>query len=117
MPLEIRFSLVKVLIVLIVVLVPLNFIGLYLTTQCYNVVQQNTRTLFRNIAENDAIAIYRFLNDRVTSIAEIASQQVIIGAVQNSNQNWSRMRPEARASLITETESNWNTQPADALAS
>jgi hypothetical protein len=117
MPLEIRFSLVKVLIVLIVVLVPLNFIGLYLTTQCYNVVQQNTGTLFRNIAENDAIAIYRFLNDRVTSIAEIASQQVVIGAVQNSNQNWSRMRPEARASLITETESNWNTQPADAIAS
>ena len=117
MPLEIRFSLVKLLIVLIVVLVPLNFIGLYLTTQCYNLVQQNTGTLFRNIAENDAVATYRFLNDRVTSIAEIASQQAIVEVVQTSNRNWSRLSPEAKAAQITDTENTWNTLQADAPAS
>jgi hypothetical protein len=117
MPLEIRFSLVKLLIVLIVVLVPLNFIGLYLTTQCYNVVQQNTGTFFRNIAENDAISIYRFLNDRVTSIAEIASQQAIMDAVQTSNQKWDRLSPEATAAQIADTENKWNTPPADPVAS
>lgn len=117
MPLEIRFSLVKLLIVLIVVLVPLNFIGLYLTTQCYNVVQQNTGTLFRNIAENDAVAIYRFLNDRVTSIAEIASQQPILEAVQASNQDWAHLSPDAKASQIASTESMWNTPQADIVTS
>ena len=104
MPLEVRFSLVKLLIVLIAVLVPLNFVGLYLTTQCYNEVQQNTGTLFRNIAENDAITIYRFLNDRVTNIAEIASQPAIMDAVQTSNQKWARIRPEARTEQIADTE-------------
>jgi len=117
MPLEVRFSLVKLLIVLIAVLVPLNFIGLYLTTQCYNVVQQNTGTLFRNIAENDAITIYRFLNDRVTSVAEIASQPAIMNAVQASNQKWARIRPEARTEQIADTEIAWNTPPTDAVAS
>jgi len=117
MPLEIRFSLVKLLILLIVVLVPLNFIGLYLTTQCYTVVQQNTGTLFRNIAENDAIATYRFLNDRVTSIAGIASQQAIIDAIQTANHNWSRLSPEATAAQIADTENKWNTPQADAVAS
>jgi len=117
MPLEIRFSLVKLLIILIVVLVPLNFIGLYFTTQCYNVVQQNTGTLFRNIAENDAIAAYRFLNDRVTNIAEIASQQAILDAVQASNHTWARLSPEAKAAQIAGTENNWNTPQADAVAS
>ena len=90
MGLEIRFSLEKLLIVLIVILVPLNFIGLYLTTQCYNVVQQNTGTLFRNIAENDANAAFRFLNDRVTSIADLASHQAIMDAILASNHKWAR---------------------------
>jgi cell division protein FtsL len=117
MPLEIRFSLEKLLIILIVVLVPLNFIGLYLTTQCYNVVQQNTGALFRNIAENDAIATYRYLNDRVTSIAAIASQQVVVDAIQASNRERARFSPESRAAQITETENMWNTPQADTVAS
>ncbi len=117
MALEVRFSLEKLLIILIVVLVPLNFIGLYLTTQCYNVVQQNTGTLFRNMAENDAYAAYRFINDRVTSIAGIASQQAIMDAIQSSNHNWARLNEEAKGSQISEIEKNWETPQADTVAS
>ena len=46
---EIRISLEKLLIVLIVILVPLNFIGLYLTMQSHTGVEQTTGSLFRDM--------------------------------------------------------------------
>lgn len=116
MALEIRLSLKRLLVFLIAILVPLNFIGLYLTTECYNAVQQNTGTLFRNIAENDAVTVHRFLNDRVVGIAAIASQPSIVEAVKAANANWARMKDDARLAQIGETEKNWNTPQADKLS-
>jgi len=78
---EVRVSLEKLLIVLIVILVPLNFIGLYLTMQSHSAVEQTTGTLFRDIAQSDAIAARQFIDDCITNVGAIAAQPAVVDAL------------------------------------
>jgi hypothetical protein len=75
---EVRISLEKLLIVLIVVLVPLNFIGLYLAIDSTRAAEQTTGALFRSIAQDQALAARHFIDDRVIEVAAITSDPTVL---------------------------------------
>src|SRR5271167_2444395 len=94
---EVRISLEKLLIVLIVILVPLNFIGLYLTMASHSAVEQTTGTLFRDIAQSNAIAARQFVDDRVTNVAAIATQPAVVDAIVAANHTFAQINDAAKA--------------------
>jgi Cache domain len=112
---EVRVSLEKLLILLIVILVPLNFIGLYLTMESQSAVEQTTGTLLRDIAQSDAIAARQFVDDRVTNVAAIATQPAVVDAILAANRASAQMNDAAKAAKIANTENKWSTPEVDAL--
>jgi len=113
--LEVRVSLEKLLIILIVILVPLNFIGLYLTMRSHSAVEQTTGTLFRDIAQSDAIAARQFIDDRVTNVGAIAAQPGVVDAVVASNHAFAQLNDAAKAAKVADTEKKWSTAEVDTL--
>src|SRR5208283_3208934 len=114
---EIRVSLEKLLLVLIVILVPLNFIGLYLTMDAHTAVEQKVGTLFRDIAHSDAIATRAFIDDRVTDVGTIATQPAVVDAIVAANRATGQVSEAARAAKITDIEKQWDTAASDSLVS
>ena len=114
---EIRVSLEKLLIVLIVILVPLNFIGLYLTMDAHTAVEQKVGTLFRDIAHSDAIATRAFIDDRVTDVGAIATQPAVVDAIVAANRATAQMSEAARTAKIADLEKQWDTAASDSLVS
>src|SRR5271169_3277675 len=101
---EIRVSLEKLLIVLIVILVPLNFIGLYLTMKSHTGVEQTTGSLFRDIAQSDAIATRQFIDERVMTVGAIASQPAVVDAIAEANRAAIRVDEATRTAKIADME-------------
>jgi Cache domain len=112
---EVRISLEKLLIVLIVILVPLNFIGLYLTMESNSAVEKTTGTLFRDIAQSNAITARQFVDDRVTNVAAIATQPAVVDAIVAANRNSAQVNEVAKTAKIEETEKKWSTAEVDSL--
>jgi len=112
---EVRISLEKLLIILIVILVPLNFIGLYLTMASHSAVEKSTGTLFRDIAQSNAITARQFVDDRVTNVAAIATQPAVVDAIIAANHTSAQMSEAATTAKIADTEKKWPTADVDAL--
>jgi hypothetical protein len=112
---EIRVSLQKLLIALIVILVPLDFIGLYLSSESNTSAEQTIETLFKTIAQVDGTAAFQFVNDRVIDVGGIAMDPAVVNAVVKANQSYARMSDEAANTKIAEVEEKWDTPKTDAL--
>ena len=113
--LEIKVSLQKLLIALIVVLVPLNFIGLYLSSESNTSLEQVIGTHFRTIAQADATAALQFVNDRVIDVGAIATEPAVVDAVMGANQAYERRSPEASGANIAKIDKKWDTPAGDAV--
>jgi hypothetical protein len=114
---EVRVSLEQLLIILIVILIPLNFIGLYLTMQSHSAVEQTTGTLFRDIAQSDAVAARQFIDDRVTNVGAVASQPVVVDAIVAANRAFAQVPDAAKTAKVADTEKKWSTAEVDELVS
>lgn len=113
--LEVRVSLQKLLILLVVIIVPLNFVGLYLSLQSETFLEQSIGAHFRTIAEADAAAISQLISDRVIDVGTIAEQPAVVEAITAANRSYARMSEAAIAASIQKTEKNWDTREADSL--
>jgi hypothetical protein len=114
--LEMRVSLQTLLIALIVILVPLNFLGLYLSSESNASLEQVTGAHFRTIAQADAATAVQFVNDRVTDVGAIAMEPAVVDAVVQANQAYERKGAEAIAANITEIDKKWPTPAGDVTA-
>ncbi len=112
---EVRISLERLLIVLIAILVPLNFIGLYLTMESHSAVEKTTGTLLRDIAQSNAITARQYVDDRITNIAAIATQPAVVDAIVAANHVSAQMNDAAKIAKIADTEKKWSTADMDAL--
>lgn len=110
---EVRVSLEKLLILLIVILVPLNFIGLYLAMQSHTALEQTTGRLLRGIAQSDAIAARQFIDDRITDVAAIATQPSAVDAIVAAKRASDRSNAAATAAKVADIERKWDTMAAD----
>ena len=113
---EVRVSLERLLIILIVVLVPLNFIGLYLAIESTRAAEQTTGVLFRSIAQDYALAARQFLDDRVIELAGITSDPTVLDAVVNSNRAAAHLSEQVKTAKIADVEKKWDTAEAEALS-
>jgi hypothetical protein len=112
--LEMRVSLQTLLIALVVVLVPLNFLGLYLISESNTSLQQVMGAHFRTIAQADATTAVQFVNDRVIDVGAIAMEPAVVDAVVGANQAYERKSAEAIAANIAEIDKKWDTPAGDA---
>ena len=112
---EVRVSLEKLLILLIAILVPLNFIGLYLTMQSHYALEQTTGTLFRDIAQGDAIAARQFIDDRIADVGAIATQPSVLDAILAANHASAQANEAAEMTKIADIEKQWDTATADSI--
>ncbi len=113
--LEIKLSLQKLLIALVVILVPLNFIGLYLSSESNTSLEQVIGTHFRTIAQADATTAFQFVNDRVIDVGAIAMEPAVVEVVVEANQAYERRSAEATTANIAEIDKKWDTPAGDAV--
>jgi hypothetical protein len=113
--LEIKVSLQKLLIALVVIIVPLNFLGLYLSSESNTSLEQVMGTHFRTIAQTDATSVVQFVNDRVIDVGAIAMEAAVVDAVVKANQTYERKSAEAIAANVAEIDEKWDTSAGDAV--
>jgi len=113
--LEIKVSLQKLLIALVIILVPLNFIGLYLSSESKTSLEQVIGTQFRTIAQADATITLEFVNDRVIDVGTIATEPAVVDAIVGANQAYERRSAEATETNIAEIDKKWDTPAGDAV--
>lgn len=112
--LEIKVSLQKLLIALVVIIVPLNFLGLYLSSESNTSLEQVIGMHFRTIAQADATTAVQFVNDRVIDVGAIAMEPSVVDAVVGANRA-ERRSAEATAANIAEIDKKWDAPAGDAV--
>lgn len=79
--LEVRVSLTKVLLVLIVVIVPLSIVGLVLTERSDRSLDNSIANDFKSMAQLYSNQVSTYMRDRVADAIILASNPVIVGGV------------------------------------
>jgi hypothetical protein len=112
--LEIRISLQKLLIGLILIIVPLSVVGLYLTSEAETSLKQTIGAHFRSIAQAEGMATSQFINDQVLDVAALARNPAVVEATTAQKV---RKRPDdaAIAARVGRIESTWETPQVDPL--
>jgi hypothetical protein len=115
--LEVRVSLQKLLIALVAIIVPLNFIGLYLSSESVASLEQAIGTHFKTIAQADSATALQFVNDRVIDVGTISMEPAVMDAVVRANRSYEHVSDAATSAKIGEIENNWDAPKVDALVS
>ena len=114
-PLEIRVSLQKLLIGLILVIVPLSFVGLYLTSESDTALKQTLGIHFRTIAQTEATAIAQFINDRTLDVATLAVNPAVRNAIAETKRSRKALDNATTAARVRKIESAWDTPEVNSL--
>jgi hypothetical protein len=112
---EIRVSLEKLLIGLLLTAVPVCIAGLYSLTQSHKSMERSVGNQFRIIAEITAAATSQFIQDRVVEVAMIAAEPAIVEAVVAGNRSYEGMSETAIAARIERIDKIWNTPASDPI--
>ncbi len=113
--LEVRISLQKLLIGLILVIIPLSFVGLYLISEADASLKQTIGAHFRSIARTEGMAISEFVNDRVVEVAVLASNPSVVDAITAAQRSRKGLDDTAIAARVGKIESTWATPQVDPL--
>jgi hypothetical protein len=111
--LEIQISLQKLLIGLILVIVPLSFVGLYLTSEADTSLKQTIGAHFRSIAQTESTAASQFINDRVLDVAALARNPAVVDAITAAQRKG--FDDAVIAARIGKIERTWETPQVDPL--
>jgi len=112
---EIRFSLQKLLIGLILVIVPLSVVGLYLTSEADTALEQTIGSHFRSIAQTEGTATSQFINDRVLDVAVLARNPAMVDAITAAQRSRQGLDDAAITARVEKIESTWETPQPDPL--
>jgi Cache domain len=105
---ELRISLQKLLIGLVLVIVPLSVVGLYITHRSDQSLEQTIGAQHRAVAESISHTINQFMNDRVTDCRVIANEPSVLEAIAASNKSHKSMGDAALKDQIDRIRKNWN---------
>jgi len=115
MALEIRLSLERLLIGLIVVIVPLSVVGLYLTSESNGNLRQAVGGHLRTIARTDRVVASQFIEDRIADVSAIAGEPAVLEAIQAANRSREHVSDDATSARIDKIQQHWDTPQADSL--
>ncbi len=105
---ELRISLQKLLIGMVLVIVPLSIIGVYITHRSERNLEQAVGAQHHSVAESLSTTINRFVSDRVIDCNVIASEQPVIEAIMASNKSYQGTSDAAIKERIDHRRSNWS---------
>jgi hypothetical protein len=106
--LEVRVSIQKVLLGLIIVIVPLSIIGLYLTTRTDTALNESIGTQFKTLAGLYGNEVSEFFHDRVSDVAMVAMDPVLVEEVLSADHAYQGQSESAIAAKIDEMGKTWS---------
>jgi hypothetical protein len=106
---EVRVSMQKVLLGLVLVIVPLSIVGLYITSRSDRALDQSIGTHFKTIAQMYGNDISHQIGDRVAAVNLIAAEPTVIGAVKTANSSYQTGKEQSSNDKAAKTESTWGT--------
>jgi len=114
--LELRTSLQKVLVGLILILVPFTVLGFYLAIQGDSQIRQMAGENVRSVTRTSAEFTSQFIAGRVRDVSIIANNPTVVQAVTSANHQYERLSDDAVMSKLEATEQQWSNSEGDALA-
>ena len=112
-PTELRISLQKVLVALVLLIVPLSIIGLYITSRGDHRLEQSSAERHVALAESASTIINRFASDRITDCRVIANTASVLEAVNASNKSYAGLADTAVKDRIERVRRSWNAAELD----
>jgi len=114
--LELRTSLQRVLVGLILILVPLTVFGFYVALQGDSHIRQMAGESMRSMIRTSAEFTSEFIAGRVRDVSVIANNPTLVQAVTSANHQYERLSDDAVRGKVAANEQKWNSSESDALA-
>jgi hypothetical protein len=114
--LELRTSLQRVLIGLILILVPLTVFGFYVALQGDSHIRQMAGENIRSMTRASAEFTSAFIAGRLREVSVIANNPSLVQAVVSANLQYERLPDDAVLSKVGAIEEKWNNSEGDVLA-
>jgi len=112
---DLRISLTKLLTAVVLVIVPLSFLGLYLTSRSYTSLEQAVGAQLRDVAQAGSTAVAQFINDRVAEVRVLAAEPAVVNAVNSANRTPAGVAEPLLSERIEKTEADWNNPAGERL--
>jgi hypothetical protein len=105
---EVRISIQKVLLGLVLVIVPLSIVGLYLTSQSDRALSSAIGTHLKTMAQMYSTDITHLLNDRIGAVKLIAADPGVVEAVAAADHAYQKQDEAALSEKIDKADKAWN---------
>src|SRR5580704_479917 len=92
---ELRISLQKLLIGLVLVMVPLSVVGLYITHRSEQSLEQTVGAQHRAVSQSISYTINQFMYDRVIDCTMIANETSVLESIAAANKSHKSMADAA----------------------
>jgi len=114
--LELRTSLQRVLVGLVLILVPFTVFGFYVAMQGDSQIRQMAGENIRSLTRTSAEFASQFIAGCVRDVSVIANNPSLVQAVASANHKYERLSDAAVMNELVATEQKWNNSEGDALA-
>lgn len=105
---EVRISIQKVLLGLVLVIVPLSIVGLYLTSQSDRALSSSIGTHLKTLAQMYSADISHLVNDRIAAVKLISADPGIVEAVTAANRAYQKQDEAAVSAKLDKQDKAWN---------
>jgi hypothetical protein len=106
---EVRVSIQKVLLGLVLFTVPLSILGLYLTSQSDSALDSSIGSHLTTTAQMYSVDVAHLVNDRVTAVKLISADPGVVEAVTAANRSYEKQTEPAIAEKLESAEKSWST--------
>ena len=113
--LEIRVSLQRLLLGLIVVIVPLSLVGLYITSASMSSVEETNGAYLKAVAQATAGTVSQFIDRVVTEVGSIALAPALRDAVSVADHQYQNTSDVGISDRMDALEGKWATPAADSM--
>jgi hypothetical protein len=109
---EVRVSIQKILLGLVLVIVPLSIVGLVLTTRSDTALDASIGSHLKMMAQMYSNNIAHEIHDRVSAVKLIAADPGVVEAVAAANRAYQNQSESAIAEKLSKAEKTWQTPQA-----
>ncbi|MGA7625873.1 MAG: hypothetical protein WB630_22760, partial [Candidatus Acidiferrales bacterium] len=113
--LELRISLQRLLLGLVIVIVPLSLVGLYITSESVSSQEEANGAHVRIVAQAASGTVSQFVDNLVTEIGSIALAPALIDTVAAADRSYQQMSEVAVHDRIDAQENKWGAPGADLM--
>ncbi|MBM3812453.1 MAG: hypothetical protein FJW20_12560 [Acidimicrobiia bacterium] len=111
---DLRISIRRLLILLMVTVVPFSVLGLFTSAQSENAQEKEAGMLLKTVAEGISAETSRFIHNRVLDIHKIAVDPAVVDTINAANRGYQGMSEAAVTERIAGIEKTWNTPASEA---